>query len=149
MNLFRQRDSRSGFTLLEILVVVLIITILATIVGVNVANQPGKARVAAAKAQIVNFKTAIDLYRMEQSRAPTQEQGLLALCQKPTTGPVSDKYPDDGYLGRRTLPKDPWDRDYIYLSPGSRGESYEIVTYGADGVSGGTGEDADISSSDL
>lgn len=140
---------RSGFTLLEILVVVLIITILATIVGVSVMNRPGEAKVAAAKAQIVLLKRAIQLYNMEQGRLPTQQQGLKALCEKPTVTPVPDKYPDAGYLESRVLPKDPWGRDYVYAVPGPRGLSYEIVTYGSDGEAGGEGEAADISSADL
>lgn len=146
----RTVNSRSGFTLLEILVVVLIITILAAIVGVNVVNKPGEARIAAAKAQITSFKTGLDLYRMDNGRVPTQEQGLSALCVKPTTAPVPANYKDEGYLNTRNAPpKDPWQREYIYLAPGSHGEPYEIITYGSDGEAGGKGEDGDISSSSL
>jgi len=141
--------NRNGFTLLEILVVVLIITILATIVGVSVAHHPGQARVTAAKAQITIFKTALATYRMEQGYLPTQEQGLKALVEKPTTPPIPERYPDEGYLESRHLPKDPWGHDYIYVVPGPKGEAFEIVSYGADGEPGGTGDAADISSSDM
>ena len=142
-------NCRAGFTLLEILVVVLIITILATIVGVNVAKRPGEARVAAAKAQIEAFRTSLDLYRMDQGQFPSQEQGLKALCQKPTVSPIPQKYPDEPYLGRAKVPFDPWGHEYIYLVPGSKGEKYEIISYGSDGEQGGKGDAADISSSDL
>jgi len=142
-------NNKSGFTLLEILVVVLIITILATIVGVNVAREPGRARTAAAVAQIRSFKTALHVYRMEQGHVPTQQQGMFALCERPTVPPVPEKYPVDGYLESRNLPKDPWGNEYVYLVPGPEGERYEIRSYGADSEPGGEGEDADVSSLDL
>jgi len=140
---------RSGFTLIEILVVVLIISILAGIVGLSVLRHPGEAKVTAAKLQIKTFKSALQLYRMEQNRYPTQEQGLKALCVKPVSAPVPEKYPSEGYLESNKLPKDPWNHDYIYLAPGKNQEPYEIITYGSDGEPGGTGDAADISSSDL
>ena len=141
--------TRAGFTLLEILVVVMIITILATIVGVSVSRRPGEARVMAAKVQIAAFRTALDLYRMDQGQFPSQEQGLKALCEKPTIPPIPDKYPDEPYLRSRKVPMDPWKHDYVYLVPGAQGEKYEIISYGAGGEQGGEGEAADISSSDL
>lgn len=137
----------SGFTLMEILVVVLIISILATIVGVSVAKRPGEAKVVAAKATIANIRQAVKLYQMDNDMAPTQEQGLDALCQKPTRPPIPQKYHTGGYLEDcRIPPKDPWGRDYIYLFPGRQGESFEIMSYGSDGEPGGEGEAADISS---
>jgi len=141
--------NKSGFTLIEILVVVLIISILAGIVGLSVLRHPGEAKVTAAKLQIKTFKSALQLYHMEQSRYPTQEQGLKALCVKPASAPIPEKYPAEGYLESAKMPKDPWSRDYIYLSPGRNQEPYEIITYGSDGEPGGTGDAADISSSDL
>ena len=138
-----------GFTLLEILVVVMIITILATVVGVSVARHPGEAKVTAATAQIRAFQSALQLYRMEQSVFPTQQQGLMALCRKPDTSPVPERYPDEGYLQSRNLPADPWGNQYVYLIPGPDGEPYEIITYGAGGEPGGSGEAADISSATL
>ncbi len=139
----------SGFTLLEVLVVVLIITILATIVGVKVANEPGRARVAVAKAMIGNFKTALNLYRMENGRLPTQQQGLYALCHLPSIPPIPEHFRPGGYLDSAKLPLDPWGHEYVYLVPGSANQEYEILTYGADGEPGGEGEDGDISSVDL
>jgi general secretion pathway protein G len=139
----------NGFSLLEILVVIVIISIMAGLIGLSVARHPGEARVAAAKLQIQNFKQALRLYRMEQARYPTQEQGLEALCVKPTLQPVPDRYPEDGYLDSRKAPKDPWNHDYIYLLPGRQNEPFEVISYGGDGEEGGTGEATDISSSDL
>jgi general secretion pathway protein G len=135
--------------LLEILVVVLIITILATIVGVQVAKEPGKARVTAATAQIRAFRTALQLYRMQNGFVPTQEQGLVALCQKPTVAPIPNAFPDEGYLETPNLPTDPWGRPYVYVVPGPAGQPYEIVTYGSDGEPGGQGEATDLSSASL
>jgi len=141
--------TNSAFTLIEILVVVLIISILAGIVGVGVLRHPGEAKVTAATLQIKNFKSALQLYRMEQNQVPTQQQGLSALCVKPTIAPIPDKYPEDGYLDSRKLPKDPWNRDYIYLAPGRSNEAFEVISYGSDGEPGGTGTAGDLSSSDL
>ncbi len=143
------RDSKSGFTLIEILVVIIIITILASIVSVNVLRKPGEARVSAAKLQIKQLQTAVQLYKTEQGRAPTQAQGLEALVVKPTTDPIPQQYPADGYMESRKLPKDPWNNDYIYLIPGRAGEVFEIISYGSDGEPGGEGDAADISSSEL
>jgi general secretion pathway protein G len=140
--------ARSGFTLLEVLVVVMIITILATIVGLNLAKEPGKARVAKAKATIGILKTALQRYRMEHGRVPTQEQGLQALCTKPERPPVPESYPDGGYLDGTQVPLDPWKRDYVYLCPGPAGEPFLIICYGADGEPGGADEDTDITSND-
>ena len=142
-------DSKSGFTLIEILVVIIIITILASIVSVNVLRKPGEARVSAAKLQIKQLQTAVQLFKTEQGRAPTQAQGLEALVVKPTTDPIPQQYPADGYLESRKLPKDPWNNDYIYLVPGRAGEVFEIISYGSDGEPGGEGDAADISSSEL
>jgi len=142
-------NARSGFTLVELLVVVLIIAILATYVGVNVAREPGKARKAAAVMQVKTLKAALEMYRMEQGHLPTQEQGLKALCEKPVLSPIPETYPGDGYLESRKLPVDPWGHEYVYLVPGSRGESFEIICYGADGREGGEAENTDISSSEI
>ena len=144
-----QRDRQSGFTLIEILVVIIIITILASIVSVNVLRKPGEARVSAAKLQIKQLQTAVQLYKTEQGRTPTQEQGLEALVSKPVTDPLPQQYPVDGYLESRKLPKDPWNNDFIYLVPGRAGEVFEIISYGSDGEPNGEGDAADISSSDL
>lgn len=150
MNVMKRRTAgRDGFTLIEILVVVLIISILATVVTVNVLNKPGEARVASTKMQIKQLQTAVQVYRTEQGAVPTQTQGLEALVAKPSTDPVPERYPSEGYLDSKTLPKDPWGHEYIYLVPGRKGEVFEIISYGSDGEPEGTGEAADLSSSAL
>ncbi|MFC1452577.1 type II secretion system major pseudopilin GspG [Verrucomicrobiota bacterium] len=142
-------NRESGFTLLEILVVVLIIAVLATIVGVNVAKEPGRARVTAATAQIRVLTNALQLYRMDNGFIPSQQQGLRALCEPPSVPPLAPRYREGGYLETRNLPKDGWGNEYVYLVPGRSGEAYEILSYGADGEPDGQGEAADISSSTL
>lgn len=139
---------RSGFTLIEILVVVLIITILVGVVGINLFNKPGEARVAAARFQMKTLQTALQMYRTENSRLPTQAQGLEALVLQPTIDPVPKNFPEGGYLDSLTVPLDPWGNPYIYLQPGRNGEPFELISYGADGTPGGTDEDGDLSSSD-
>jgi general secretion pathway protein G len=140
---------KSGFTLLEILVVVLIITILATVVGVQVARRPGQARIAAAQAGIGTLETALDLYRMDNGRYPTAAQGLGALLEEPRVPPLPKNYSEEGYLRKPSQLQDPWGNDYVYLIPGRRNQRYEVLTYGADAEPGGEGEAADISSAEL
>ncbi|HEY8240956.1 MAG TPA: type II secretion system major pseudopilin GspG, partial [Kiritimatiellia bacterium] len=132
----------------EILVVLVIITVLASVVTVSIVRKPGEARVAAAKLQIKELQTAIQVYRTEQGRPPTQTQGLDALINKPTTEPVPANYPSEGYIETRVMPKDPWQHDYIYLTPGRRGEAFEVISYGSDGEPGGADDAADLSSSE-
>jgi general secretion pathway protein G len=139
---------KAGFTLTEILVVIVIITILVSIVGVNVLNKPGEARVAAARLQLKTLQSAVRLYQTEQGRLPTQEQGLVALVAPSPIEPVPNRYPQGGYLDTLSLPNDPWGYEYLYLVPGRRGEPFEIFSYGRDGEPGGEAEDADLSSSD-
>lgn len=139
---------RSGFSFIEILVVVAIISILSTIVGVNIYKSIEKANVAKAKTQIGNFKTALQAYCSDNGRFPTEAQGLAALCTPPTMPPEAKNYQEGGYLDSLTVPKDPWDREYIYTVPGPGGKPNEIICYGRDGEPGGEGVDADISSVD-
>lgn len=143
------RTKRSGFTLLEILVAVTIIAILATIVGVKVANEPGRARTAKTKAYIASLSTALKMYRMDNSRYPTMQQGLDALCNKPTRKPIPQNYPVEGYLESSTVPLDPWQNEYVYIIPGPDRRPFDIISYGSDGEPGGEGEAADIHSSQL
>ncbi len=139
----------SGFTLVELLVVIAIITILAGVVTVSLVHKPAEARVAAAKLQIKQLQTALNIYRTEQGRFPTQEQGLDALVRIPDREPIPRNYPRDGYLDGTRLPLDPWGNPFIYLTPGRAGESYEIISYGSDGEPGGNDDATDISSSAL
>lgn len=138
-----------GFTLVEVLVVIAIISLLAGVVLLNIAPQIGMGSQAAAKAQIQVLSSAVVTYRMAHGRYPTQPQGLEALVRKPEIEPIPENYPDGGYLNSRTLPLDPWKRPYIYLCPGRQREPFEIISYGADGEPGGTGANADISSAEI
>ena len=132
-----------GFTLIEIMVVVVILGVLAALVVPKVMSRPDEARLVAAKQDIQALSQALKLYRLDNQRYPSTEQGLQALVQKPTTAPVPLNWKSGGYLER--LPKDPWGHGYLYLSPGVRGE-IDVFSYGADGVAGGEGNDADIGS---
>jgi general secretion pathway protein G len=131
----------AGFTLLEIMVVVVIIGILAAAIVPNIIGAADDARVIAAKADIANIGQALKLYRLDNSMYPTTEQGLGALSVKPTTAPQPNNYKNGGYLEK--MPKDPWGRAYLYLQPGVKGE-IDIYSLGADGQPGGTGYNADI-----
>ena len=135
-----------GFTLLEIMVVVVILGILAALVVPKIISRPDEARVIAAKQDIASLMQALKLYRLDNQRYPTTEQGLQALSVKPTTPPFPPNWKAGGYVER--LPKDPWGNPYQYLNPGVRGE-IDIFSFGADGVSGGEGNDADIGSWNL
>lgn len=139
---------RAGFTLVEILVVIAIISLLASVVLLNIAPQIGIGSQATAKAQIQVLSSAVTTYLMQQGRHPTQQQGLAALVQKPAQEPIPQNYPDGGYLNGRVVPLDPWKRPYIYLIPGRQNENFEILSYGGDGEPGGSGANADISSTD-
>lgn len=141
----RQAAREAGFSLLELMVVVVIMSILALVVMPRIIDRPDQARVARAQADIASLSSAAKLYKLDNFRYPTTEQGLAALASRPTAEPVPRNYAQNGYIDR--LPKDPWGNDYQYLSPGVHGE-FDIFTLGADGVAGGTGLDADIGSWD-
>ncbi|MDY0144744.1 MAG: type II secretion system major pseudopilin GspG [Kiritimatiellia bacterium] len=140
------RPTRAGFTLVEILVVIAIISLLAGVVLLNIAPQLGMGKQAAAQAQIQVLSSALTTYHLAHGFYPIPQQGLEALVRKPVREPIPENYPDGGYLNSRTIPLDPWKRPYIYLSPGLQNEPFEILSYGADGEPGGTGANADISS---
>jgi general secretion pathway protein G len=134
--------ANAGFTLIEIMAVVLIIGLLSTIVGVSIFAQVDKGRVAAAVAQISNLESVLELYRMDSARYPTTEQGLEALINEPDG---ARNFPPGGYLQKRRIPEDPWGNIYEYEQPGQNNSySFDIWSFGADGKSGGDGVDADI-----
>ncbi|WP_442920612.1 type II secretion system major pseudopilin GspG [Massilia sp. S19_KUP03_FR1] len=133
-----------GFTLVEIMVVVVIIGILGALVVPKLLGRTGEARVSAAKTDIATMMQALKLYKLDNARYPNTEQGLQSLITKPTTGPSANGWKAGGYLER--LPKDPWGNSYQYLSPGVHGGEVEIFSYGADGQPGGAADDADIGS---
>lgn len=140
MKLARQAAQR-GFTLIEIMVVIVILGVLAALVVPKVMSRPDEARAVAAKQDIGAIMQALKLYRLDNARYPSTEQGLKALVEKPTTGTPPKNWKPGGYLER--LPNDPWDNPYQYAAPGSHGE-VDVWSLGADGESGGEGNDADI-----
>jgi general secretion pathway protein G len=140
------RTAQRGFTLIEIMVVVVIMGILAALVVPKLMGRADDARITAAKQDIASIMQALKLYKLDNQRYPTTEQGLQALVQKPTSGPASNGWKTGGYIDK--LPKDPWGGQYQYLSPGVKQE-VDVFSFGADGQPGGTGNDADIGSWDL
>ena len=136
------RSRHAGFTLIEIMVVVVILGILAALVAPNVIRRIDDARVTKARQDIRAYETALNLYRMDNFRYPTTEQGLEALVRRPVD-PNIRNWKEGGYIDG--LKKDPWGNDYNYLAPGSHGD-YDLYTLGADGQPGGEGQDADIAS---
>jgi general secretion pathway protein G len=135
----RQRGAASGFTLLELLVVIVIIGLLAAYVGPRYFSQLGKSERKAAKAQIEAFGKALDTYRLDTGSYPTTQQGLAALSERPD----GETRWDGPYL-QKALPADPWGRPYLYRSPG-QDEEFDLLSYGKDGQNGGEGDSADIS----
>jgi general secretion pathway protein G len=140
------RNRQSGFTLIEIMVVVVILAVLGALVVPKILENVDKARVTRAGSDIRAIETALDLYRLDNFKYPTTEQGLQALVKQPADPSITN-YRSEGYLP--AVPKDPWNNPYQYASPGPDGKAYEITTYGKDGKPGGEGYDADISSTSL
>jgi general secretion pathway protein G len=141
-NAYRQR----GFTLLEVMVVVVILGILAALVVPKIIGRPDEARAIAAKQDIASLMQALKLYRLDNQRYPVTEQGLQALIVQPATAPLAPNWKAGGYIER--LPNDPWGHPYQYLNPGVRGE-IDVFSLGADRAPGGEGSDADIGSWNL
>ncbi len=131
--------ARTGFTLLEVMVVVLILGMLATIVAPKLLGRTDEARRTKAIADMQGIEQALSLYRLDTGGYPTTEQGLEALVERPTTPPVPARWNEEGYLER--VPVDPWGHPYVYVSDGSR---FTLKSLGADGVEGGEGRHADL-----
>ena len=136
-----QHACQRGFTLIELMVVLVIIGVLAALIVPNVLDRADDARSTAAKTDVTNLMQALKLYRLDNQRYPTAEQGLAALVAKPTGGPIPASWKP--YLDK--LPNDPWGRTYQYLNPGVKGE-IDVLSFGADGQPGGEGKNADIGS---
>jgi general secretion pathway protein G len=140
----KKRGSR-GFTLIELMVVIVILGILAGLIIPRIMGRPEEAKQLKAKMQIESIETALKLYKLDNGVYPDTEQGLQALIEQPETGTLPKKWRKGGYLEKGKLPKDPWGNDFIYLSPGAHGD-YDIISYGADGVQGGEDKNKDIDS---
>lgn len=130
-----------GFTLIEVMIVVVILGVLAALVVPKVMGRPDEARAVAAKQDVAAIMQSLKLYKLDNRKYPSTEQGLRALVEKPTQDPLPDNWKQGGYLEK--LPKDPWGQPYQYLNPGLRGE-IDVMSFGADGQPGGDGADADI-----
>lgn len=135
---------RRGFTLIELMIVVVILGLLATTIMPKILSKPDKARVVKAKLEIRQIMTALALFKTENGRFPTTSEGLQALVSNP--GSLPD-YDPDGYLDK--VPLDPWKSNYIYISPGVNSKDFDLISYGKDGENGGAGYDADIQSWNL
>ncbi len=140
------RRHPSGFTLIEVMVVVTILAILAILVVPKIVGRTDDARRTAAVVEIKNLEEALHLYKLDNSFYPTTEQGLEALVTKPSVSPIPERWRSGGYVAK--VPKDPWSHPYAYLSPGSH-DDFDLVSYGADGERGGEGKDADLENWDL
>ncbi len=138
------RLNSSGFSLIELMVVVIILGLLAGLVAPRVLNRIEDAKINKARADIVSLETALKLYKLDNGKYPTTEQGLQSLVEAPSSEPLPKNYREGGYLEKGLKP-DSWGNEFIYLSPGTHG-SFDIISFGADGVSGGDGEDKDINS---
>jgi general secretion pathway protein G len=140
----KQLDYR-GFTLIELMVVIVILGILAGLIIPRIMGRPEEAKQLKAKMQIESLETALKLYKLDNGMYPDTEQGLQALIEQPETGIVPKNWRKQGYLEKGRLPKDPWGNEFVYLSPGTHGD-YDIISYGADGVPDGEDKNRDINS---
>ncbi|HTZ40431.1 MAG TPA: type II secretion system major pseudopilin GspG [Syntrophales bacterium] len=141
------RRGNRGFTLIELMVVIVILGILAGLIIPRIMGRPDEARRAKARIMVEGIETALKLYRLDNGFYPTTEQGLIALTEAPTIPPVPRNWREGGYLEKGKMPKDPWGNDFVYLCPGSHGE-FDLMSYGADGQPGGDGKNKDINNWD-
>jgi general secretion pathway protein G len=133
----------SGFTFIELMVVIVILGILAMVIAPNFMDAPDEARQSKAKIDIKSIEAALKLYKLDNGVYPSTEQGLEALVKAPETGVLPKKWRNGGYLEKKYVPKDPWGNEFVYLSPGINGD-YDIISYGSDGAAGGEGFAKDI-----
>ncbi|WP_027179373.1 type II secretion system major pseudopilin GspG [Maridesulfovibrio bastinii] len=138
-----KKGGSRGFTLLEMMIVIVILGILAGLVAPQLMDEPQKARVVKARIEMENIETALKKFYLDNGYYPSTEQGLKALVSRPSVGRVPKSYPPNGYLNK--VPNDPWQGDYIYISPGAN-SPFELYSYGGDGKEGGSGNNADIKS---
>jgi general secretion pathway protein G len=139
-----KRRRSPGFTLIELMVVIVILGILAGLVLPRFMGRTEEAKRTKAKLQIENLEAALKLYKLDNGVYPTTEQGLEALVSKPTTGAIPKNWREGGYLEKGQVPLDPWGRPYVYLCPGIKNKDFDLKSLGADGEEGGEGENQDI-----
>ena len=132
-----------GFTLIELMVVIIILGILAGLIIPRIMGRPEQARRMKARVQIESIETALKLYKLDNGYYPTTEQGLQALVEAPSVGQLPRAWRQGGYLEKGKVPKDPWGNEYVYLSPGIHGD-FDLISYGSDGEPGGEDNDKDI-----
>ena len=144
-HIFHKIKTAHGFTLIELMVVIVILGILVSFIAPKLMGRPDEAKQVKARVQMESLETAIKLYKLDSGIYPATEQGLQALVEQPQTGTLPKKWRKGGYLEKGRVPKDPWGNEYVYLSPGAHGD-YDIISYGADGVPGGEEFNKDINS---
>lgn len=144
----RMLGNTKGFTLIELMVVMVILGILAGLIVPRIMDRPEEARRTKAGVQIQSIEQALKLYKLDNGSFPTTEQGLQALVEPPSVGNLAKKWRTGGYLEKGKVPKDPWDNDFVYISPGLHGD-FDLSSHGPDGQAGGDGLDADINNWDL
>jgi general secretion pathway protein G len=144
-NMARDKLNDRGFTLIELMVVIVILGILAGLIIPRIMGRPEEARRIKARIQMESIETALKLYKLDSGLYPTTEQGLQSLVEAPSVGELPKAWREGGYLEKGKLPKDPWGNDYVYLCPGLHGE-FDLSSYGADGEPGGEGNNKDVNS---
>jgi general secretion pathway protein G len=135
--------NHKGFTMIELMVVIVILGIMAAIIAPRLVGRTDEARITKARVDITNLETALKLYKLDNGVYPTTEQGLQALVEAPETGTTPRNWREGGYLEKNRVPKDHWGNDFVYLSPGVNGD-FDLSSYGADGLAGGEGINADV-----
>jgi general secretion pathway protein G len=146
--MWNEKRSDRGFTLIEILIVIVILGILVWQIAPRIMGKPEEARRVKAQMDIATLETALKLYKLDNGRYPSSEQGLQALVEAPTVGVLPRKWREGGYLEKAKVPNDPWGSEYVYISPGLHGD-FDLMSYGADGQPGGEGDDEDINNWEL
>ncbi len=139
------RLGQRGLTLIELMVVIVILTILASFIAPRLMGRPDEARRSQARVQIEGLETALKMYKLDNGNYPTTEQGLRALIEPPSAGKLAGNWREGGYLEKSKVPKDPWGNEFVYVSPGGHGE-FDLSSKGADGEVGGDGKNKDINS---
>ena len=138
--IYKIRSDNRGFTLIELMVVVIILGILALYITPKIMGEPEKAKRVKARMDITTLETALKMYKLDNGEYPSTEQGLRALVEQPETGTIPKKWREGGYLEKRKVPKDPWGNEYVYICPGVNGD-FDLISYGKDGAPGGESED--------